>query len=171
MEELNFDNLQLVLDEYGREFTEQMKMNLQKKNSKGYNRVASGALLSSIKTTTEPNSNHSVYKVFLHHKPYLKYVENDTRPHYPPIKALIQWVKEKRIPTGDGKKGNLPTEKQVAYAVQYKIGNEGTKGTPYVEETQNSLYPKYEKRIQQAVEEDVYDAMMQQRVIISIHVV
>lgn len=170
MEELNFDTVQLVLDDYGKEFTEQMKMRLQTKNSKGYNRVASGALLSSIRTTTEPNSNHSVYKVFLHHKDYLKYIENGTRPHYPPIKPLVTWVKEKRIPTGDGKKGHLPTEKQVAYMVQRKIGREGTQGTPYVEQTQNIVYPRFERRIQEAVQEDVYNAILQQRVIISIHV-
>lgn len=171
MEELNFDHLQLVLDEYGREFTEKMKTSLQTKDSRGYNRVASGALLASLRTTTEPNSNHSVYKVYLHHKPYLKYIENGTRPHWAPIDPLIRWVKEKRIPTGDGKKGNLPTEKQVAYMVQHKIAKEGTQGTPYVEQTQDVVYPKFEKRIQEAVWEDVNDAIMTQRVIISIHVV
>ena len=121
---MNFDNIQLVLDEYGKEFAEYLKTLMEKKD-----KVASGALKSSIKCETQPNSNHSVYKVVLFHKPYLKYLENGTRPHWAPIKPLVEWVHNKGIPTGDGKKGNLPTEKQVAYAVQYKIAKEGTKYT------------------------------------------
>lgn len=163
--EINYDNLQLVLDEYGKEFTEYLKTLIEKKD-----KVASKKLLSSIKCQTQPNSNHSVYKVVLFHKDYLKYVENGTRPHWAPIKPLIQWVHDKGIPTGDGRKGNLPTEKQVAYAVQYKIAKKGTKGTPLVEETQSAVYPKYPAKIAAAFEKDVYDTIREAQIHISIHV-
>lgn len=162
MEEINFDNLQLTLDEYRKEFVEYLKTLMLKKNSKGYNRVASGQLLASLKTRMDNDPDFARYTVYLIHKDYLKYLESGTKPHWPPKDAIEQWVKDKKLPTKEstGKK-DLPTERQLAFLVQRKIAREGTEGIPMVKQTQDALNPTYLKRLEEAFEKDIYEYFRQ----------
>lgn len=52
--------------------------------------------------------------------PYAPYVEYGTPPHYPPIEPLLGWA---RRVLGD---------ESAAYAVQQKIGQQGTQPSPFV---------------------------------------
>ena len=54
-------------------------------------------------------------------KEYAAPVEYGTEPHYPPIAPLKKWVRRK-----------LGVEEDVAYAVQQKIGQEGTEPNPFM---------------------------------------
>lgn len=155
MEEFNFDNIQICLDEYALQFVEHLKTLMQTKDSRGYNKVASGNLLASLKTRQESDSNNARIKVYLVHLPYLKYLESGTKPHYPPFAPILKWVRDKGLPTGNGKKGSLPTDKQLAYLVQRKIGREGTAAVPLVRQTQEALNPTFEKRLEEALEKDI----------------
>ena len=58
-----------------------------------------------------------------------KYVENDTRPHWPPPPALEKWIQEKPVPHSE----NI-TDKQLAYLVGKKIAEFGTEGKHLLEE-------------------------------------
>lgn len=66
-----------------------------------------------------------------------KYVENDTRPHWPPPPALEKWIQEKPVQHSD----NI-TDKQLAYLVGRKIAEFGTEGKHLLEQaiTQTDFY-------------------------------
>ena len=145
-----FTNLENVIREYAERFEA-----LTKKKLVDADKVASGALVASIKTTVEVGSY--IYTVWLSSKDYLKYVDLGTRPHYPPIAPLIKWVREKKSIATKEKTGNkkLPSEKQVAFLVQRKIGREGTDANRTVARTQEELNAVYLKKMQDALLEDV----------------
>ncbi len=170
MEEINFDNIQIALDEYRKEFIEYLKTAMMKKDSRGYNRVASGNLLASLKTRMETDSNFARYIIYLVHLPYLKYLEEGTRPHFPPYSPILRWVREKGLPTREST-GNktLPTEKSIAYLVQQKIGKEGTPSVPLVKQTQDALNPALEERLEKAFEEDIYEFARDPMLTINLH--
>jgi len=58
--------------------------------------------------------------VFGYRAPYAPFVEFGTDPHYPPIEPLKQWA------------GIVLGDRSAAYAVQEKIGQEGTDPQPFV---------------------------------------
>lgn len=165
MEEMVIDTpeLQRVLDEYSKQFEELVKTKMITPGKNGWNRVASGQLLASIKTRIDTRPG-GVYEVYLQHLDYLKYIEFDTRPHFPPIKAIVRWVRDKGLPVGDGKKGHLPTEQQLGFLIARKISRVGTKGTPIVANTQEELNAIYIPRMQEALRVDAENAIRGQMI-------
>ena len=168
--ELNEYEIQLievrkVLTEYKTKFEELIRTKIQKKD-----KIASGNLLASISTKIEVDG--SVYTVILNSLNYLKYLETGTKPHWPPTEPILRWVKDKRLPTREltGDK-SLPTEKQLAYLVgramagkspnQAKLPNPygGTEPNYIIAETIQELNEIYLKRLQEALEIDIYNAM------------
>lgn len=57
---------------------------------------------------------------------YWKYVEDGTKPHFPPIEDILQWIKVKPV-LPRKRNGKLPTQKQLAYLISRKISKVGTK--------------------------------------------
>lgn len=57
---------------------------------------------------------------------YWKYVEDGTKPHFPPIEDILQWIKVKPVLPRKNN-GKLPTQKQLAYLISRKISKVGTK--------------------------------------------
>ena len=156
--ELNEYEIQLievrkVLTEYRIRFEELVRTKIQKKD-----KIASGNLLASISTKIEVDG--SVYTVILNSLDYLKYLETGTKPHWPPTKPILKWIKDKRLPTREytGDK-SLPTEKQLTYLVRRKIAKEGTEPNYIIAETIEELNEIYLKRLQEALEIDIYNAM------------
>lgn len=152
METIKLTKLIGVIQEYAQEFER-----LTKKKLVDNGKVASGALVASIKTRVE--IGNEVYTVWLNSKDYLKYVETGTRPHFPPPDALLKWVREKKEIATREKTGNknLPTEKQVTYLVCRKIGRDGTKETKIVANTEDELNRIYLKKMEDALYDDVAD--------------
>ena len=148
--ELNEYEIQLI--EVRKVLTE-YKTKIQKKD-----KIASGNLLASISTKIEVDG--SVYTVILNSANYLKYLETGTKPHWPPTEPILRWVKDKRLPTREltGDK-SLPTEKQLTYLVRRKIAEEGTGKNYIIAETIEELNEIYLKRLQEALEIDIYNAM------------
>ena len=148
--ELNEYEIQLI--EVRKVLTE-YKTKIQKKD-----KIASGNLLASISTKIEVDG--SVYTVILNSANYLKYLETGTKPHWPPTEPILRWVKDKRLPTREltGDK-SLPTEKQLTYLVRRKIAEEGTEKNYIIAETIEELNEIYLKRLQEALEIDIYNAM------------
>lgn len=150
--ELNEYEIQLievrkVLTEYKTKFEELEKTKIQKKDK-----------IASISAKIEVNG--SVYTVILNSLDYLKYLETGTKPHWPPTEPILKWVKDKRLPTREltGDK-SLPTEKQLTYLVCRKIAKEGTEKNFIIAETIEELNEIYLKRLQEALEIDIYNAM------------
>lgn len=65
---------------------------------------------------------------------YWKYLENGTRPHFPPIDKIEEWIRIKRIvPQTIGRR--VPTTRQLAYLIGREISVKGTKPTKLLQKT------------------------------------
>lgn len=120
--------------------------------------IASGKLASSIDYIVEMDMAR--IEVTLRLEDYWKYVEYDTKPHFPPYKAILDWVKVKfhgNLPNiYDGKLPSTETlEKQFAYLTQQKIGREGTEGTHALQDAIDSANAQFESIIDKALQEDI----------------
>ena len=151
--DIRLDNVRMVLDEYALKFQELIKRKMVEKD-----KVASGNLLASIHT--EINVNGVIYTVYLHSEHYLKFIELGTKAHWPPPQPILEWVRNKKLPTREltGDK-SLPTEKQLAFLVSRKIARVGTEPVPLIAETEEELNDIYIPRLQAALELDIYNAL------------
>ena len=156
---LNFDNLAKVLEEYGEMLTTRYREEIIRNGH-----YASGDLADTLEYIID-NGNNSI-SVSLKLQDYYKYLESGTKPHYPPIDAILKWVQVKPI-LPDGKfKGRLPenatleqVQKSTAYAIQHKIGQEGTPADPMLHWTLQEVNAYYEEAIGAAIQADLDDAM------------
>lgn len=149
---IDFSNTLRVLDEYRNAI-----INLYKSNLINDDHVATGNLINDI-TYIVDKGNRTV-EVSLRLKDYWKYVENDTKPHWPPIDKILEWIKVKPVLPSKTYNGKLPTEKQLAYLIARKISEKGTKGTHDLNETLQEVNMMFEKRIGDAISEDLNLAM------------
>lgn len=86
---------------------------------------------------------------------YWQYLEEGTKPHWPPSDAILRWVQIKPvIPRPDGN-GRIPTPKQLAFLISRKIANEGTQGTHGFQKTRDAIVPFYVDELEKAFNEDV----------------
>lgn len=104
--------------------------------------------------TSQVEVNGTTYSVVLNLQEYWKYVEDGTRPHWPPPSAILHWIEVKPVIPRPDEKGRIPTPKQLAYLIGRKIAREGTKGTHDLKETTDTLLGYYEDRIKEALETD-----------------
>lgn len=109
-------------------------------------------LASTVTSTVEVNG--TTYSVVLNLQEYWKYVEEGTRPHWPPPSAILHWIEVKPVIPRPDEKGRIPTPKQLAYLIGRKIAREGTKGTHDLKETTDTILGYYEDRIKEALETD-----------------
>ena len=109
-------------------------------------------LASTVTSTVEVNG--TTYSVVLNLQEYWKYVEEGTRPHWPPPSAILHWIEVKPVIPRPDEKGRIPTPKQLAFLIGRKIAREGTKGTHDLKETTDTLLGYYEDRIKEALETD-----------------
>lgn len=111
------------------------------------------ALIDSVKCHIQVNNKG--YEVTMTLNDYWKYVENDTKPHFPPPSAILQWIQIKPIFPRPNSLGRKPTENQLAYLIGRKISLEGTKGSHDLEKTKNALLPFYKEKLETALGHDV----------------
>ena len=158
---ISFDNLRQVLEEYAMVVVERYKDNLMKSGH-----IASGGLLNSVKYIID-QKDQSI-EVSLNLKDYWYTVEYDMPAHWPPIDAILEWVKVKKLvgraKTYDGK---LPTEKQLAFLIarsiagksdnQEKLKNPegGTNGTHDLQKSIDEVNAMFEVKIGEALAKDV----------------
>ena len=91
---------------------------------------------------------------------YWKYLENDTRPHFPPVEAIERWITVKRIVPSTNS-GRVPTTKQLAFMIARGISKHGTKGAKLLQKTIdssddliNTLCDALIKQIEQEIEQE-----------------
>lgn len=94
---------------------------------------ASGNLAKSIKGVVKQNGMYVVISISL--EDYWKYVENGTKPHWPPISVIKRWISVKPVLPRPLKSGKLPTDNQLAYLIGRKISKVGTKAKPFLKPT------------------------------------
>lgn len=67
---------------------------------------------------------------------YWKYLENGSKPHFPPIDAIERWVTVKRI-IPSTMNGRVPTTRQLAFLIARGISKNGTQPTKLLQSTMN----------------------------------
>lgn len=168
MEDIEWNNLERVLNEFADAVIQKAKENLSKNGTN-----ATGALSQSM----DQNKDERVkieedrFQVFIALEDYWKYIEygtgpahvkegvdeynvihlgvqhgGDKRPQYwPPIGVLRNWVNVK----------GLGGDRDLPYAVQGKIHRDGIEPKPFLEPAIEETLPRYEDAINQAIEDDV----------------
>lgn len=99
-------------------------------------RYASGNLVNTA--TYNVSYDGTILRVTLNLQDYWKYVENGSKPHFPPIDKIKEWIRVKPVlPTQMN--GKLPTENQLAYLIARKISKVGTQGTNTLNKTKDTF--------------------------------
>ena len=154
---MQFDNLRAVLEEFAQEFRDQYRAGLLE-----HDRVTRDGhqLLDSVDRNTVQamvRSGEQAWSVTINLMDYWKYVENDTRPHWPPPGAILRWVEIKPvIPQPDGA-GRIPSPRSLAYLIGRKISRFGTKGSHDFADAREATLDRFRTRIREALAKDVHD--------------
>jgi hypothetical protein len=149
---VRFDNLLKALEEYAIAIRNEYQDNLIRSD-----RIASGDLLNNVEF--EVLQNGAAFKVNLLLAPYWKYLEEGTKPHFPPVDALLKWIEVKPVLPRPDKNGKLPTPKQLAFLIGRKISEEGTQGTQDLQRTTRSINEQHRQKIIDAFRMDVQNTM------------
>jgi hypothetical protein len=143
-----FPKVAEVLERYGKEFIELYKLNLVQSG-----RPASGKLAESL--SYHVNLGTNVYAVDISLLEYWKYIENGTRPHFPPVSAIRDWIRVKPVIPRPFENGKLPTESQLAFLIARKISRVGTEGINDFQRANDEVFARMEMSLAEAVTEDL----------------
>ena len=143
-----FSKVAEVLERYGAEFIELYKLNLVQSG-----RPASGKLAESL--SYHVNLGTNVYAVDISLLEYWKYIENGTRPHFPPVSAIREWIRVKPVIPRPFENGKLPTESQLAFLIARKISRVGTEGINDFQRANDEVFARMEMSLAEAVTEDL----------------
>ncbi|MCB5187378.1 hypothetical protein LG200_05085 [Methylobacillus caricis] len=87
------------------------------------------------------------------HMNYSGFLEDGTKPHLPPAKALQPWVE--RV---------LGLRENAAYraarAIAWKISKTGTKAKPYIQPTADEIEPRFMTLMEQGLDAGIKDAFL-----------
>ena len=148
MELINLNNVMAVLEEYG-----QAVRNLYQDNLIRSDRIASGDLLNSVDYMVEVNGQ--AYEVKLRLEDYWKWVEDDTRPHWPPMNKILEWIKAKPVIPRPDANGIKPTQRQLAYLIGRKISEVGTEGSHDLQNAIDTINAQYKDKLVYALSQDM----------------
>jgi hypothetical protein len=124
MDKLDLTTIQDITNNFVVELKNKLKAN---------DSYASGDLVNSIKGVVKQNGKYIVISIQL--EDYWKYIENGTKPHFPPVDAIKKWISVKPVLPRPLKSGKLPTDNQLAYLIGRKISKVGTKAKPFLKPT------------------------------------
>ena len=147
-----FENLEKVLNDFGKFLVEEYKDNLilEDKN-------ASDALYNSVKyiVDTKTRGRIEVNLSLLH---YWKHIEQGRKAgKFPPISAIHKWVEIKPVLPKPMSNGKLPTTQQLAYLISRKIALEGIAPQPLLKQSVDSVMSSMMEFIQEAITKDLED--------------
>lgn len=118
---------------------------------------ASGRLALTQKKIIEFDGRY--FSISLQLEDYWKYLEYGTKPHFPPIDKIKEWIRIKPVLPRPLQNGKLPTENQLAFLICRKISKAGTKPTHLLADTvrdfqlESKIYKELEKQFQNAQKE------------------
>lgn len=145
---MNGRELLQVLEEYGNALKEEYKKNLIKSD-----RLGTENLLNSVGYHVDHNGTK--YEVFIDVLSYWKYVEYDTKPHFPNVEKLRTWIRVKPVLPRPMANGKLPTEKQLAFLIGRKIAQVGTQGSHDLTNACEQINREYRPKIAEALQKMV----------------
>lgn len=144
---VDLTNVEAVLREYGEEVARNYKEMIVER---GHN--ASGDLVNSIATRVVADGR--AFEVQMDLKAYWKYLEEGTKPHWPPRSAILRWIQVKPVIPRPGRDGRIPTQEQLAFLISRKIAREGTPATHLLEKTKDAVLPLFRQRLAEALGRD-----------------
>lgn len=143
-----FPTLIEVLEAYGQTLVEKYRQGLREGDH-----IASGELYRTISTivTQKKQSFLVEFRMPL----YGEFLEQGTKPHFPPLDAIEDWIRVKKIVPRRDQQGNLPTVKQLAFLIARKISEDGTPATKIYEKANTLTYREWDDLIEEAISEDI----------------
>lgn len=138
-----------ALAAYGEAVKERYKDNLRANKHPTTRNTLAGTATSEVKVEADG------FEVVLNLQEYWKWVEDDTRPHWPPKQPIDTWIQIKPVLPRPLANGKLPTPSQLSYLIRRKIARVGTKGTHDLEWAIGMLEPQYLDVISDALTEDI----------------
>lgn len=145
---ISFSNLEAVLQQYAAELKEVYKKHLVEAD-----RLASENLINSVETQVETDQGAFLVTITL--ADYWKYVEDDTKPHWPPVSAILEWIRVKPVIPRPDSRDRIPKPEQLAYLIGRKISREGTEGSHDLALSATECNRKYEPLIAEALAQDL----------------
>lgn len=139
---MNFDSIDDALNSLMDEFQYAYASKLQETNH-----YASGNLALNQKHHFVFDGRY--YRVYLELEDYWKYLEYGTKPHFPPIEKIAEWIRIKPVLPRPNAKGKLPTQNQLAFLIARSISKKGTKPTHTLQQTINEF--QLSKKVKQVI--------------------
>lgn len=146
---MQFTNTQKVLNDFGKYLVEEYKDALILNNVN-----ASDNLYNSVRYILEANDKS--ISVSLNLADYYIFVENGRRAgKMPPIDKIERWIEVKPVLPTPSNNGRIPTVRQLAYLISRKIGLEGIKPKPLLQQSITNVWDVFEEYISEAITKDV----------------
>ena len=156
MELIDLTELQQVLQDLANDIRDNYKEHLQfndRYTEKGVPSGYSQRLIDSVKTQVVVGDN--AYEVTMTLNDYWKYVEDDTRPHFPPVNKLLEWVNIKPVLPRPDRNGRIPSPQSLAFLIGRAISRHGTKGSHDLQQVKDGVIPFYKEKIAAALGHDM----------------
>lgn len=150
MELITFNNLMPVLEDYGMKVRNLYQDNLIERDG-----IASGKLLNTVEFQVSQNGME--FEVSLTLQDYWKYLEYGTKPHWPPVSKLLEWVRIKPVIPRPDAEGRIPTPESLAYLIGRKIAKFGTRGREALKDAIDEVNAEYADKLILALVADTED--------------
>ena len=156
MELIDLTELQQVLQDLANDIRDNYKEHLEFNDRYTELEVPSGytqKLIDSVKTQVVVGDQ--AYEVTMTLNDYWKYVEDDTKPHFPPPNKILEWVEIKPVIPRPLASGKIPSPKQLAFLIGRAISEHGTKGSHDLQQVKDGVIPFYRDKIAAALGRDM----------------
>ena len=157
---MEWKNTKLILDSFGKQFIDAYRAGLDKKNAN-----ASKNLYNSLNFEVKIGKQSISLDILLND--YWKYLEYGCKgmetsypdayypAHFPPTKAIEEWIKIKPV-TPEKKEGEkLPTQKQLAYLISRSIYQKGIEPRFIFRDAVDDVWEQLKDALNEAIEKDV----------------
>ena len=153
---LDFTELQQVLQDLANDIRDNYKEHLQfndRYTEKGVPEGYKQRLIDSVKTQVVVGER--AWEITMTLNDYWKYVEDDTRPHWPPLTKIREWVTIKPVIPRPDADGRIPTTESLAFLIGRAISRHGTEGTHDLQKVKDGVIPFYKEKISLALGHDM----------------
>ena len=153
---IDFAELRKVLQDLANDIRENYKEHLRFNDRYTERGVPSGyeqRLIDSVKTQVVVGDR--AWEVTMTLNDYWKYVEDDTKPHFPPVNKILEWVTIKPVIPRPDSRGRIPSPQSLVFLIGRAISEHGTKGSHDLEKVKDGVIPWYKEKIAAALGHDM----------------
>lgn len=139
IDNINFNN---ILKDFKRAWVKKLRAT---------DHIASGHLMNDMDWKVEMDTRGWHITITL--PEYAMYVDKGTKPHFPPVDKIKEWIEVKPVIPRPMSNGRLPSTEQLAFLIARKISKVGTKPTNVITDTINEFELK--RRLAEKVDEEI----------------